>query len=387
MTDNADGMPVHYIEDTAAFELLCEQWRSKECLVVDTEFIRTNTFYARMGLLQIADDEAIYLIDPLRIDNWEAFTTLLNTPSCCFVIHSCSEDLNLLQTFLGCLPASLFDTQLAASFLGLGFSVSYQALVSELIGIDVAKGETRSNWLQRPLTESQLLYAANDVRYLLELYNILKQQLVEKNRLQWLDTECMQLLETAQRSEVSKNWEFYYTGISNAWRLNDSGLEILQKLCYWREHKARNNNKPRSWIVKDAELLSLTKQLSLLDVQSLTEMPSISEVDARFLSRYSGELLQVLKATDSDLGEIDREILNKPLGPVLRKKLKQCQEVVQTKAAQLEMAPELIGRKKQLLEFLRDFERAGEIVWSGGLSGWRRQLLEPDFQQIMSDEN
>lgn len=387
MTNQADGMPIKYVDDTASFNRLCEEWRSKEYLAIDTEFVRTSTFYSRIGLLQITDGSCCYLIDPLEIDSWTVFSDLLVNSKCCFVIHSCSEDLNLLQTFLGCLPATLFDTQLAAAFLGLGFSVSYQALVSELIGIEVAKDETRSDWTKRPLTESQILYAAIDVRYLLQLRVILKQQLIEKDMLQWFEAECTRQQTISSASELEKNWESYYVGLSNAWKLSDSGLEILQKLCYWREQTARIKNRPRSWIVKDQELFNLASELSEAEEISLNTVMSIREVDRRFLSRYGKELLKLVTTTDLDLEPINRELLNKPVSPALRKKLKQCQKIVQIKAEELQMAPELLGRKKQLLDFLRNFERTGQVEWNGEFSGWRRQVLESDFLPIMSGDS
>ena len=387
MAEQTDGMPITYIDDNESFNRLCEEWQAKEYLAIDTEFVRTSTFYSRIGLLQIADTSTCYLVDPLKIDDWSAFSDLLLNSKCCFVIHSCSEDLNLLQTSLGCIPAFLFDTQLAAAFLGLGFSISYQALVSELIGIEVAKGETRSDWTKRPLTDAQILYAATDVRYLLQLKNILEQQLVEKGKLQWFEAECERQKTIAVASEVEKNWESIYTGLSNAWKLSDPGLNILQKLCYWREKKARKRDKPRSWIVKDQELFNLANALSREEEISLDAVMSVQEVDGRFLSRYGNELIELVASTDSNLECVNRELLNKPLNPSLRKKLKQCQKIVNAKAQELQMAPELLGRKKQLLDFLRNFERSGQVEWTGEFAGWRREILEPEFQSIMSGDS
>jgi len=386
MINNADGMAIHYVDDTAAFNSLCDQWRNTEYLAIDTEFVRTSTFYPIIGLLQIADETSCYLVDPLKIDDWSAFSDLLVNSQCCFVIHSCSEDLNLLQIFLGCLPAKLFDTQLAAAFLGMGLSVSYQALVSELLGIGVAKDETRSDWTKRPLTEAQILYAATDVRYLLQVQGILKNRLIEKGMLQWFEAECERQKTSAAGSEVEKHWESFYIGLSNAWKLDDPGLILLQRLCYWREQEARTKNKPRNWIVKDNELLKLANDLSQTEKISLDAVMAVQEVDRRFLSRYGNELLHLLVTTESGLERINRDLLNKPLSAALRKKLKQCQKIVSIKAEELEMAPELLGRKKQLLELFRDYERAGQIEWTGEFSGWRRHILEAEFLLIMSGE-
>lgn len=387
MLNQVDGVPIEYVDDTAAFIKLCEEWRTKEYLAIDTEFLRTNTFYPKIGLLQITDDNCCYLIDPLGISDWSVFSDLLTNSQCCFVIHSCSEDLNLLQTFLGCIPANLFDTQLAAAFLGLGFSLSYQALVNEILGITVAKGETRSDWTKRPLTEAQILYAATDVRYLLRLQKILSRQLVEKDTLEWFEAECIRQKTIATTSEIEKLWESVYAGVSNAWKLNDRALEILQRLCYWREQIARSKNKPRNWIAKDKDLLILASELAELEEISLGALMSIPRVDRRFLSRHGNELHRLVNSVESGLEPINRELLNKPLNSGLRKKLKQCQKIVDDKAQQLQMAPELLGRKRQLLDFLHNFERSGQMQWSGELSGWRREVLEPEFAPVFSGDS
>src|SRR5690606_15510948 len=134
------------------------------------------------------------LIDPLGIRDWSAFRALLVDPRIVKVLHSCSEDLLVFQAFLGVIPAPLFDTQIAASYLGHGLSLSYQNLVKEKVGIDLPKGETRSDWLQRPLTEEQLHYAALDVAYLPEIHRLQTAQLVREGKLDWFEEDCERLL-------------------------------------------------------------------------------------------------------------------------------------------------------------------------------------------------
>jgi len=384
-----DDIPIVYVSDTAALNILCEEWADEEFLAVDTEFERTSTFYARIGLLQIADSKSCYLIDPLSIDDWSEFKKLLSTPSCTLVMHSCSEDLSLLQTFLGCLPVSLFDTQLAAAFLGIGFSISYQGLVEQLLGIEVAKDETRSDWIKRPLSDKQIHYAAADVRYLLQLREILGNQIEQKGMSDWLREECEQQLVIAKRLEEESQWESYYTGISNAWRLDMHGLQALQQLCVWREQKARQRNKPRSWIVKDNDLMSLCAVVSgpikegefTLDIVS-----NAGGIDGRFLSRNASELFRLL-SDSSNRVEVDHALLNKPLSATLRNKLKLSKQAANTKAEELGMSPELLGRKKFLVELLRSFERDGELQWSGDFAGWRRDLLELELTAIITKGN
>ena len=384
-----DDMPIEYVSDAATLNALCEEWADEAFLAVDTEFERTSTFYARIGLLQIADSKCCYLVDPLTIDDWSGFKQLLSTPSCTLVMHSCSEDLSLLQTFLGCLPVSLFDTQLAAAFLGIGFSISYQGLVEQLLGVEVAKDETRSDWIKRPLSDKQIHYAAADVRYLLQVREILSNQIEEKGMADWLRAENAQQLVIARRLEEESQWESYYTGVSNAWRLDVHGLQALQQLCVWREQKARQRNKPRSWIVKDNDLLSLCAAVSgPIKAGEFTQgvVNNAEGVDSRFLSRNASELYQLLNDS-SKRSEVDESLLNKPLSAPLRNKLKLSKQAATAKAEELGMSPELLGRKKFLLELLRGFEREGELQWSGDFAGWRRELLESELTAIITKGN
>ena len=160
-----NGQRIKYIETQAALEDSCRYWLTLSVIALDTEFMRTNTFYPKLGLLQVADDNQCYLIDPLKINDWSCFTSVLTNPGCEIVLHSAGEDLVTLLVAFGQLPDVLFDTQIASAYAGLGFSLSYQALVRGLIGRELPKDQTRSDWLKRPLSESQLKYAANDVCY------------------------------------------------------------------------------------------------------------------------------------------------------------------------------------------------------------------------------
>ncbi len=380
-------MPIDYIADSATLNGLCQAWKKEKFLAIDTEFERTNTFYACIGLLQIADRNNCYIIDPLLIDDCSAFSELLANPDCTFVMHSCSEDLNILQTFLGRLPVSVFDTQLAAAFLSIGFSVSYRALVERLLGIRVAKDETRSNWMKRPLSEKQILYAATDVRYLLQVKDLLTKQIEQKGMLGWLRAECDQQLQIAKNVEDDSNWTIFYASISNAWRLDINELRILQRLCYWREQKARDRNKPRNWIVKDDDLLNLSIALGpalTADELTLEAISDAKGVDNQFLARNGHELLALLSGA-SELRDVDPSLLSKPLSASSRKKLKLCQQAANAKAEELQISPELLGRKKYLMELVRSFDSSGEIQWSNEFSAWRRELLESKLTDIMQE--
>ncbi len=382
---SASNTPLNLIQDTNRFSELCETWRSLPFIAIDTEFIRTNTFYPKIGLLQIADHSECYLIDPLHIEDWSCFADLLAEPNCTFVIHSCGEDLNLLSTSIGNVPHSVFDTQIAAAFLEMGYSVSYQALVAKLLNTDLSKDETRSNWLNRPLSKAQLLYAANDVCYLLQLQAMLYEQLAAKGKLSWLKSECKFLVDSVGEAENISNWQRTYTNISNAWKLDNQGLQYLQALCYWREDTARKRDKPRNWIAKDADLFGIAQHMAVSSECSLEVINSLRLSDKRLLNKYGGQIFKVLEMQNEVSDDTDAQLLTRPLSMSMRAKLKECQHVVQTQSKKHGIAPELLARKKILQNQLLMYKKTGKLLWKGELATWRKEILEPEFIGIYSE--
>ena len=187
------AIDIHWITDEAALALHCDDWLHLPFVALDTEFVRVDTFYPQAGLLQVCAAGRVYLIDPLLIHDWSALAEVLRAPAVVKVLHSCSEDLEVLSRLTGSLPAPLFDTQLAAGYLNLGFSMGYSRLVQAVLGIELPKGETRSDWLQRPLSETQLSYAAEDALHLAEVYEALDARLSEEKRA-WVLEDGAELL-------------------------------------------------------------------------------------------------------------------------------------------------------------------------------------------------
>ena len=193
------AIDIHWIRDNDSLGQFCAQWQQLPFVALDTEFMRVDTFYPIAGLLQIGDGERAFLIDPLTIDNWQPLAQLLENPAVVKVLHACSEDLEVLLRLTGSLPAPLFDTQLAAAYLNLGFSMGYSRLVSEVLGIDLPKGETRSDWLQRPLSETQISYAAEDAVHLAELFVRLRPKLSD-DKYAWVLEDGAELVANLRRA-------------------------------------------------------------------------------------------------------------------------------------------------------------------------------------------
>lgn len=374
----SDGRTIIQINTQDAFDQACDHWLKQTRLAIDTEFVRTSTFYPHAGLFQLADDKDIYLVDPLAIEHWDSFLDILQNPEIEFILHSASEDLSLMLFFFGALPSKVFDTQIAAAYAGLGFSLSYQALVEQLLGIHVPKGETRSDWLRRPLTDKQLQYAASDVCYLFEIHDVLKELLRSKGAENWFREDTGLLTAVAEQQEDPQVWKRMYADISNAWRLSDSELKALQVLCYWRETESRSRDKPRSWIAKDADLLAIARAITSSNGQVKEGLAQIREISGGFKKRYADDLAALMN-DPPDLGPIDRALLSPPLPPRFRGPLKAWKKIVQERAEALGIAPELLARKKWMHELLKGFENTGELNWQPPLEGWRQQELESAF--------
>lgn len=374
--------PAQYISCTEELEHCCLQLDSKSALALDTEFVRTNTFYPNPGLIQIADDSTIYLIDPLAIEDLSAFSRLLDNEDITWVMHACSEDLVLLISEFGKLPTQIFDTQVAAAYLGYGFSLSYQAVVVEILSLHVDKDETRSDWTQRPLTDAQLHYAAADVEHLLPLYSLCHSKLIELGSLARLEEDMQHLMSSVSIMEDHSNWETMYADVSNAWRLSDHGLRLLQKLCVWREKEARNRNRPRNWIAKDNELFCIAQSFTGDTVVTKDALSDLKELPKGFLRKYSEKLENILNDESPHL-RIDHQLLNPPLPPKYRSTLKAWRKVIVTKSEELDIAPELLARKRWLLDLIKRFENTGRMDWQPPLAGWRKEALQNDFEKIL----
>ncbi len=357
----------------------CRRWQSKQFLALDTEFMRVSSFYPELALIQVSDGDEIILLDPLGINDWSAFVALLLAPDIVKVLHSCSEDLQVFLIALGCLPSPLFDTQLANALLGGGHALSYQNLVREKTGIELPKGETRSDWLQRPLSPQQLDYAALDVAYLPAIYLEQSGALAAQQRLSWLEEECARMLEQ-NKSEVNQDFSSAYLNIKGAWPLSRVQLSVLRALAEWREQRARQRNKPRSWIIDDKSLLLLARDMPA----DMHELRAI-DLPPAFI-RHEGEaVLARIASAASEEGRELPELQPRPMSKTEKKALRQAQLVVAAVAEQEGLPAELLASKRLLLAFYYACERARaansgtfdrqQLILPAELDGWRRDLL------------
>lgn len=342
------------------------QYTAKVILGIDSEFQRTDTFYPLPGLYQVFDGHQVYLIDPLEIEQWQPFTDLLQDPDVIKVMHACSEDLELFYTHLGVTPAGIFDTQLAQAFLTPAYSISYANLVEQRAGELLDKGATRSNWRQRPLTDQQLQYAAADVLHLPQLYLEMRKALEAKGRWQWFAEDI------GRQGYAPTNPDLYYRGVKGASRLELDALQRLQQLCSWREHKAMSTDVPRSRIIRDEHLLTFA-QVSALDLQSIREV-----LPGGVAKRFGAALVEVHGRSVAQPVEALPISFTQKQGKLVTA----LREFGKGVAQQLDVAPELLARKREVEHSLRHYLEHGRFDELH--LGWRANLLSAGFQQILA---
>lgn len=347
----------------------CSRWAELPLIAVDTEFLRVETFYPVPGLIQVADDKACYLVDPLSIDDFSALATLFQNPSVLKVMHAATEDLELFNKMLGVVPQPLFDTQLGAALINWGFSMGLQRMLEQKLNVQMEKHETTSDWLQRPLTASQERYAALDVAYLPAIYAMQKAQLLEKDAVDWAEQENQTLLREAVIDDAIG--DTYYQRFTQMWRIPDHKLAALRDLTAWREQEARKRDVPRNRILRNQALLQIIDRWP----RSVGEMSQLNEIKKKILRTDGETILDFLRNAQSSAEQTQPAPIPRPLHYFWNPHLKRLKGIARRKAEENGIAPEVLLRRKELEQLIRSGLEGGQYLLPEAMSLWRQQLL------------
>ena len=360
-----DMLHHHWVAEDAALARAAQHWDA--LIALDTEFQRTDTYYPIPGLYQVATQAGIWLIDPLAINDWTPLQAALCNPACVKVVHSCSEDVELLRHHLGVQPVNLFDTQVAYGFLSSHLTLGYADLVKVLLGLDLPKHETRSDWLRRPLTDRQRQYACQDVASLPALRGLLRRRLEAQGRWLWFQEDM-----AAREQPLHNNPEAYFLAVQGAWRLQPPQLGALRALCAWRERQAMAEDRPRNRVVRDEHLLAFAR----LDAPSGRDIRA--ELPHRAARRYGKALIEAHR-----LGRQSPEsrTLPRPLSRSQNTAVKELRAIGRGKAEALGMAPELLSRRRDIEACVRHHQQTGQL--SAIFHGWRGALVGADFIKVL----
>ena len=367
-----------WIDTAADLERAVDLWRSADEIALDTEFVFERTFRPRLGLVQIADGRGIALLDAVALD-LRSLRSILETGSVGKVVHAGGADVSVLLTATGATIRPLLDTQIAAGFAGLGPALSYAALVQALFGVEVPKHETRTDWLRRPLRDAQLRYAAEDVEHLLPAVRELERRLEELGRLDWALEDSATMVE---RETESVDPEQVWRRVKGIGRLAPRSRRIARELVAWREGEAERLDLARPFLLRDETLVILARREKVAP----GEIAKLPGFDARRHARHANAWLGALEeARDRAAQGSDRDEPRPPSRAAIaaREALSdRIAEVVERRAAELELPPELLLSRRQRERLVVRREEGTSL--SSGLSGFRRRLLGADLEALES---
>lgn len=364
LSDPVPDSTIRLITEDAELDELCRKWRSQPALGLDTEFFRERTYYPIPALAQVADDSGCWLVDPLAIDDLSPLFDLLADERTVKVMHAPSQDIELFRVMGGRQPRAIYDTQTAAILSGLGQGPGYQALVAQLLEVDLPKTETRSDWRRRPLSGAQQHYAAQDVAYLLALKDVLDEHLAALDRAAWLEEECERL--------VQQSWDIDDAAglrkLRQAWRLPPAGQEALHRLWLWRERRARELDRPRQRVLRDGPLQQIARELP----DSNGGLAGL-DLPPGWIRRFGDDVLGIM----AEVRALPEEELTTIFAPPPRdesaQKLKQLKNIVSQVAEKMNLPASFLVNR-QTLETLAQDPSAAER-WPPELNGWRDQAI------------
>jgi ribonuclease D len=348
--------PIEYplIDDNRTLDDLCQRIADENLVAIDTEFVRESTYYAELCVLQIATEQHVAAVDCLAAIDLDPLFAILSRPDKRWLLHSARQDLEVLFQRTGKLPARLIDTQIAAALIGLPLQTGLQGLVEKTLEVTLEKEHTRADWSRRPLPEAQLLYALDDVRYLIPAWRRLEVELDSRGRTAWFDEDCARQLAVPIEPELQTLFERTRGAGALGGKRRAAALALLE----WRERRAKSTNRPRRWILADDQLVRIATALP----GSPAELERIEGLPPKLVARSGADLLKAIRDALPLPDETERLVPDKAV-------VKSIQAEVRARAEALGIQPELLATRREIA-----------LLASGYLpeslsSGWRRSIL------------
>ena len=361
-----------YIANQEDLEAFAKRAMRSSVLAIDTEFLREKTYYAKLCLLQLATDDETAIVDPFEVDDLRVLAPLLENESVVKLFHAGGQDLEILLREVGALPRPLFDTQVAAALLGHTQQIGYAALVHAECGVTLKKIDSFTDWSRRPLSDSQLEYAADDVAYLPRMYERMRAQLVELGRLAWLDRDFEDL---ADPKRYATNERERYRRLKRVSQLSRRQLAAAREVAAWRELEAQRRDVPRKWVVTDEQIVEACKREArtideLFMVRGMSDR--LSTKDARCVVAL---MSSALDAPPDAWPEPDRCGKNEPN---VDAELDLMCALVRLRAKQNGVAFPTLASHDDLARVARGYREGVDV-----LRGWRRSLVGEELLRLL----
>jgi len=360
-----------YVNTESQLEDVIAALADQSAYALDTEFHREKTYFPKLALVQLAWRDDLVLVDPLAVD-LSPFRSVLESASTA-VIHAADQDLEVLLLACGVLPTVLFDTQIAAGFIGMS-TPSLATLYERFLGVRVGKGDRLTDWLQRPLTDDQLNYAATDVVHLLEIHAMLTEDLVGRGRLQWALDECEN---QRLRSRGQRDPQEAYRRIKEARQLRGKARSVAQAVAGWRERRAAELDIPVRYVISDIAVLGIAQR----PPRNRRDLEKIRGFDRGLRDDVVVQLLDVVgRALDAPDPAPPDVVVSVPLDRDLRPAVALISAWVSQMARDLEIDSTLLATRGDLEALL------GEAPDARLREGWRAMLVGDPIRRLVSGE-
>ena len=355
------------IEDTQALAEAVRKAKAAGAVGIDTEFVWSRTYYPTLGVVQIGyPDGTADLVDAPAIRDWSPFASLMADPATIKILHDAQQDLVILHRVCGALPAGVFDTQRAAGFVGLSSTISLRDLLKRLLKVRVAKTETQSDWLARPLSAEQVEYAKDDVRHAPALREAILERAEKSGRAAWIEEE-MRFYEALEIYEESDP-DLEMPRVRGSGALSRQQRDILRALGAWRERRARRKNLPRQFVLSDEAIVGLTKRAPEA-IEALKPVKGLSE---RVLKRHRDQIWKAIeRGRSGELPELANGGHNGPSPDEgFEARVDLALAYVKGTCLAAEMDPALIGNRAEITALVLEADAATPETHRI-LSGWR----------------
>ncbi|MDO8880056.1 MAG: ribonuclease D [Coriobacteriia bacterium] len=362
-----------YIGDVAALEATCATLAGERVVAIDTEFMRERTYFARLCLIQIGTDRDAFVIDAIALEGeLGRLAPLLESPETVKVFHAGSQDVEVLLKATGVTPRPLFDTQIAATLAGFPTQVGYAQLVHDLVGAEIDKADTFTDWSVRPLSDTQLAYAAADVEHLPKVYEILRERLEREGRLEWLEADFARLADPATYFADPAE---QYRRVKRASSLDRRSLAVLREVAAWRETEVQRRDVPRRWLVSDESLIEVARRRPA-DAAALAGIRGVGD-------RAAGKMATGILRAIADGMAVPEEDL--PRLPKRSRVPTDAQPVADVLSAVCRIRAREHGVALTLLATRDELERfaAGEREGHPLAEGWRRTLVGAELEALL----
>lgn len=359
-----------YISTSDELSAFCERIGKEHVIAVDTEFLRERTYYPKLCLVQVGTPNEIGAIDPILIKDLSPLASIFADERVTKVFHACGQDLEVILDGMGVTCTSVFDTQVAAAFLGMRQQVSYASLVEAYAGVRLPKAESLTDWSRRPLDPEQLTYAEDDVRYLPAIYESMIEQLVEKDRLSWVQPE---IAEVCDPSHMHRDPRMAYLRLKRSSSLTRRQLAIAREVCAWREQTAASHDIPRKWVLSDEVVVEVCKRAPRTRdrLRKIRGTDQLAEKDVRDLL----EMVQVGEGVPAS--ECPQQERHSHPSPELESVVDLMIALVRVVSEKSGIATQLIATRDDLVEFAQDRSK------SRLASGWRYELAGRQLESLL----